>query len=154
MGTHFKGTKQEINALNVYIKLMRAAESVSSRVHAHTVAKGLTLSQFSILEALFHLGPLCQREIGDKLLKSGGNITLVVDNLEKQGLVKRERSETDRRYFTIHLTKDGRAVIEKLFPKHVEAIVEELGVLNEGELAELERMLKIVGKKEKVLNQD
>jgi len=144
MGTHHKGTKKEINALNAYIKLMRAAESISARVHSH-LEKELTFSQFSILEALYHLGPLCQRAIADKLLKSGGNITLVVDNLEKQGLVKRERSETDRRYFTIHLTKPGKALIEKLFPKHVEAIVKEICVLNEDELASLEKMLKTIG---------
>ena len=147
MGTHHKGTQKEINALNVYIKLMRAAESLNSRVHAHTIEKGLTLSQFSILEALYHLGPLCQKELGDKLLKSGGNITLVVDNLEKQKLVRRERDEKDRRYFSIHLTPEGNSLIEKLIPRHIEAIVGELSVLSDEEQVELERMLRIVGLK-------
>jgi len=148
MGTHFKGTKKEILALNVYIKLIRAAESVCTRVHAQTIDKDLTLSQFSILEALFHLGPLCQKDLACKLLKTGGNITMVVDNLEKQGLVQRERSIKDRRYFTINLTKEGNALIEKIFPKHVNAIVDELSVLSDDELKQLDKMLKQVGIKQ------
>jgi MarR family 2-MHQ and catechol resistance regulon transcriptional repressor len=148
MGTHFKGTKKEILSLNVYIKLIRAAESVCSRVHAQTTDKDLTLSQFSILEALYHLGPLCQKDLACKLLKTGGNITMVVDNLEKQGLVQRERSIKDRRYFTINLTKEGKARIEKIFPKHVDAIVEELSVLSDDELKQLNKMLKQVGIKQ------
>jgi MarR family transcriptional regulator, 2-MHQ and catechol-resistance regulon repressor len=148
MGTHFKGTKKEILSLNVYIKLMRAAESLSTRVLACAVDKELTVSQFSILEALYHLGPLCQKDLAHKLLKTGGNITMVVDNLEKLGFVQRERSASDRRYFSIHLTKQGKALIEKIFPKHVDAIVEEFSVLSDEELKQLERMLKQVGIKE------
>jgi MarR family 2-MHQ and catechol resistance regulon transcriptional repressor len=145
MGTHFKGTKKEILSLNVYIKLIRAAESLSSRIHAAAVEKELTVSQFGILEALYHLGPLCQKDLAQKLLKSGGNITMVVDNLEKQGFVQRERSTKDRRYFTINLTRQGKALIEKLFPKHVDAIVEEFSVLSDDELKQFDRMLKEVG---------
>lgn len=149
MPTHFKGTKSEINALNVYIKLIRAAESISSRVHSHIYEKGITVSQFSVLEALYHLGPLYQKELGDKLLKSGGNITLVIDNLEKQGLVRRERGSKDRRQFIIHLTESGREKLESVFPKHAEAIAEEIKILNEEEQAELERLLKIIGLKKR-----
>ena len=70
-------------------------------------AAGLTISQFGVLEALHHKGPLCQRDIAVKILKSTGNITLVIDNLEKQGLVTRERTSEDRRYLTIRLTGQG-----------------------------------------------
>jgi len=99
MGTHYKGSKKEVSALNTYIKLIRAASSVSARIGSLLTRKKLTESQFNILDALLHLGPLSQKQLGDKLLKSGGNITMVVDNLEKQNLVKRVRGEKDRRYF-------------------------------------------------------
>ncbi len=134
-----------MDALNVYIKLLRAAESVGSRVNSYLSKKGLTESQFSILEALYHLGPMCQRELAKKLLKSGGNITLVVDNLEKQELVKREKTERDRRYYNIILTDKGRSLIEEIFPGHLAAIVEEISSLTEEEQHQFERMCKVIG---------
>ncbi|NUO15561.1 MAG: MarR family transcriptional regulator, partial [Planctomycetaceae bacterium] len=88
MPTHYQGSESEVRALNVYIKLMRASESVTARLSAFLQStEGLTVSQFGILEALYHLGPLNQSQIGEKMLKSGGNITTVIDNLEKRGLV-------------------------------------------------------------------
>ncbi|MFB3040304.1 MAG: MarR family winged helix-turn-helix transcriptional regulator, partial [Candidatus Poribacteria bacterium] len=125
MGTHYKGTEEEIRALNTYIKLMRAVESLTLRLNSHLASARLTISQFGALEALFHLGPLCQRELSEKLLKSSGNITMVVDNLEKRGLVERKREGEDRRYVTVHLTDEGRRLISEIFPAHVAAIVEE-----------------------------
>ena len=91
MGTHYQGTKAEKIALCAHINLIRAAESVMSRIEHIFSQYGLTESQFGVLEVLLHLGPLCQRELGQKILKSSGNITMVVDNLEKQGLVVRQR---------------------------------------------------------------
>lgn len=147
MGTHYTGRKHEVTALNTYIKLIRAAESISARLNNKLIKEGLTESQFSVLESLLHLGPLCQKELGSKLLKSGGNITMVVDNLEKQGFVIRERDTNDRRYFKVNLTKQGKVLIEKLFPKHLGFIVEEIGILSEREQAELQRMCKSLGLK-------
>jgi MarR family 2-MHQ and catechol resistance regulon transcriptional repressor len=74
MGTHYQGTQAETDALNAYIKLMRAAESVTARAH-NVLPKEITLSQFGVLEALLHRGPLCQGELASKLLRSGGNVT-------------------------------------------------------------------------------
>ena len=55
--------KNKMRALNTYTKLMRAAESITARTHRHLSSKGLTISQFGVLEALYHLGPLSQKEI-------------------------------------------------------------------------------------------
>src|SRR5437868_4309968 len=84
-------------ALDTYVKLVRATESVVARVTRPLAAVGLTEGQFGVLEMLLHLGPLSQREIGRKQFRSGGNVTVVVDNLEKRGLVHRERDRDDRR---------------------------------------------------------
>lgn len=149
MSTRHKGTEEEIRALDAYIKLMRAADSVSARLAPHLKRAGLTVSQFGALEALYHLGPLCQRDLGKKILKSGGNITMVVDNLEKRGLVERVRAENDRRYLTVNLTKQGRKLIGELFPRHAVAIREEMGVLSAAELQKLGRLCKRIGLKEK-----
>ena len=75
MGTHFNGTEREVRALDAYIKLLRATESVVARLsHQLRDENGLTVSQFGALEALLHLGPMSQRDLGTKLLKSSGNI--------------------------------------------------------------------------------
>ncbi len=132
-------------ALNTYTKLMRAAESVTSRVSRIMSAAGLTISQFGVLEALHHKGPLCQRDIASKILKSTGNITLVIDNLEKQGLVRRERISDDRRYLTVSLTPEGETLIAAAFANVEAAIVSELGALSAAEQESLGRLCKKLG---------
>ncbi len=145
MGTHYKGSDKEISALNVYLKLVRAAESLRSRVTASLSKSGLTESQFGVLDALFHLGSLNQSELGTKIMKSGGNITMVVDNLEKQGLVKRERGLEDRRLFKVNLTQQGTDLYKKISPNLINKIISEVSILNEKEQAELQRICKMIG---------
>lgn len=142
-------TESEKRALNTYTKLMRAAESVTGRTGRIMAASDLTVSQFGILEALFHKGPLCQRDIATKILKSTGNITMVIDNLERRGLVRRERSIDDRRYITIHLSNEGQRLIAEVFPRVLAAIVEEMGILEKTEQDELGRLCRVLGLRER-----
>lgn len=142
-------TESEKRALGAYTKLMRAAESVTARTNRAMANAGLTISQFGVLEALFHKGPLCQRDIGAKILKSSGNMTLVIDNLEKHGLVRRERDAQDRRYFTIHLTEAGQTLIGEVFPQVMAGIVEEMSVLEQTEQEELGRLCRMLGTKQR-----
>lgn len=144
MGTRHRGTIEEINALNAFIKLQRAAESVSARVHA-TLPQGLTVTQFGVLESLHHIGPLCQGELAEKLLRSGGNLTLVVDNLEKAGLVLRERDPADRRFVVVKLTERGSAFIASIFPQIAANVSREMNRLSSTELLDLGRLCKKVG---------
>jgi len=145
MGTHYQGSKSDVNTLNTFIKLMRSVESLNNRLNRHLYDADLTVSQFGVLEALLHLGPLNQRAIGEKLLKSGGNITMVIDNLEKSGLVKRKKDPSDRRAVLIHLTETGESFIKDFFPKHLNKIKEEFSVLTEEEKKELGRLCKKLG---------
>ena len=133
--------------LNTYTKLMRAAESVTVRVNRSLTAFNLTISQFGVLEALYHKGPLCQRDIAAKILKSTGNITLVIDNLEKRGLVRRERASDDRRFLTIHLTDEGTAVIAAAFARVEAAIVADMATLTAREQELLGNLCKKLGLK-------
>ena len=134
--------------LNSYTKLMRAAESVTNRVGRTMTEFELTISQFGVLEALLHKGPLCQRDIAAKILKSSGNITLVIDNLEKRGLVKRQRDSVDRRYFTVSLTETGSELITGAFARVEAAIVAEMGALTAGEQETLGRLCRKLGLRE------
>ncbi|MDF3820917.1 MarR family transcriptional regulator [Leptospira sp. 96542] len=149
MGTKFKGSKKDTMALDAFIKLKRATESLTSRLTSEFSKYNISESQFGVLETLFHIGPLCQKELGDKILKSTGNITLVIDNLEKHSLVERIRSVEDRRFITIHLTPEGKKLIEQIFPDHVKRITAEFSVLTAEEQETLGKICKKLGKKEK-----
>ena len=146
MGIRYKGTKAENRALDAYIKLVRASESVVGRLVQNLRAEDdLTLSQFGVLEALMHLGPMCQRELGVKILKSSGNVTMVVDNLEKRGLVARRRSVEDRRVTEVDLTAKGRALIKGIFPRHAAEITAEMGRLTAAEQKQLGALCRKLG---------
>jgi len=145
MGTHYKGSRKETDALNSYIKLIRAAESLNSKINLELSKHDLTESQFGVLDALLHLGPLKQKEIGKKILKSGGNITMVIDNLEKQDLVQRKRGEKDRRHIIVHLTAKGKNKILDVLPYIIEIIKKHFEILNSAEQKEFQRLCKITG---------
>ncbi len=138
----------EKRALSAYTKLMRAAESVTGRTSRILGAYNLTVSQFGVLEVLFHKGSLCQSELAAKILKSTGNITMVIDNLEKRNLVRRERDQNDRRFIAIHLTESGHVLIEEVFPSIMAAIVKEMSILPEREQGELARLCRLIGLQE------
>ncbi len=150
MPTRFKGTPEQVLALDTYIKLTRAMNSLESRLARSQVLQNLTGTQFGVLEALLHLGPMSQSEIGGKLLKSSGNMTLVIDNLERCGLVLRQTGLKDRRVTTVSLTEKGKEMIEAIFPDQVEAIVKELGVLTAEEQKTLGLLCKKLGKKDEI----
>ncbi len=139
-------TESELKALKTYTQLIRAADTVTWRMHGHLSGYGLTISQFGVLEALYHKGPLCQRDIGIKILKSRGNITTVIDNLEKRNLVAREKNPEDRRYMTVVLTPEGSDLIASIFPIHAKIALEVFSVLQDSEVRQLGKLLKKLGK--------
>ena len=130
---HFHGTARQERALEAYIKLLRAADTVDSFLMSGLEPAGLTPSQFGVLEALYHIGPLCLGELARKLLKSGGNLTMVVGNLEKRGLATRTRQVSDKRFYLVAITEKGRGLIAHLFPKHVERVVAAMSALSPAE---------------------
>ena len=145
MGTKFTGTAEQRRTLDAYIKLRRAVNTVASRTSVAMRAAGLTESQFGVLEALHHLGPLCQKDIAVKVLKSAGNLTTVIDNLERRGLVRRERIREDRRVVMVHITGQGDDLVASIFPGHVEALVEAFAVLSAEEQEQLAELCRRLG---------
>lgn len=129
-----------------YIKFIRAAESVIRRVNLPLLDENLTTSQFGVLEALLHHGPMSQKDLSAKILKSCGNISIVVDNLEKRNLVVRTRGAVqDRRIVVVSLTAEGRELVESVLPAVVERIEEEMGILSREQLRELGDMCRLLG---------
>jgi MarR family transcriptional regulator, 2-MHQ and catechol-resistance regulon repressor len=147
MGTHYQGTPIETLALDSYIKLSRAAETVTVRINAHLLAEHhLTTSQFGVLEALYHLGPLHVGQLGEKILRSSGNMTLVIDNLARRDLVARRPKTEDRRCIEIHLTPAGAGLIEAIMPGHVAQVVTTMRALTAEEQQTLAALCRKLGR--------
>jgi len=137
-------SSQERLALVTYVKLMRAANAARNFASRSLTGTGVTLTQFAVLEALYHLGPMSLSDIAQKVLTTGGNLTMVVGNLEKQGWVRRQKSPEDRRVQIVVLTVKGKSLIRQIFPRHAAAIAEFVAVLDseeQGRLGELCRKL-------------
>ncbi|MBI3396079.1 MAG: MarR family transcriptional regulator [Spirochaetia bacterium] len=145
MATHYKGNRREEASLNVFITLMRASDSLAQYTDSVVQTFGLTPSQFGVLETLYHLGPLCQKVVGEKLLATEGNVTVVVQNLEKRGLITRLRDGEDKRFVTVSLSAEGRRLIKKSFPLYVKALVSGLEHLSESELDGIAAACKKLG---------
>jgi len=146
MPTHYSGTRAELRTLDTFIKLTRCTNSVLARLAERNTVGDLTYSQFAVLEALYHLGSMNQGEISMKVLKSGSNMTTVIDNLERDGLVRRERHGKDRRVTNVHLTEAGKKKIDAVLPGHIAALVDEFSVLSASEQQTLAELCKKLGK--------
>src|SRR5918995_6604300 len=142
MPTSFTGSPAQRRTLDTFIKLTRCTDSLMARIAERNTIGDLTFSQFAVLEALYHLGPMTAGEVGQKILKSGGNMTLVIDNLERDGLVRRERDANDRRVIHVHLTEVGSSKLESVLPGHVAALVDEFKVLSAREQEMLGELCK------------
>jgi MarR family transcriptional regulator, 2-MHQ and catechol-resistance regulon repressor len=145
MGTKYKGSSEEILSLNTYIKLVRAVDGLTSKINSSLIKNNLSESQFYVLDALFHLGPLAQKEISKKISCSDGNTTMIIDNLEKEGFVIRTRGTNDRRIYFVHLTKKGEKKIKSVIPVFVKNMIKLLGSLSSQEQEELQRITKKIG---------
>ena len=146
MPTHYAGTRAEMRTLDTFIKLTRCTNSLFARLAERKTLGDITPSQFAVLEALYHLGHMTQGEISAKVLKSGSNMTTVIDNLERAGYVRRERDANDRRVIHVHLTEAGNGKIEAILPGHVAALVEEFKVLSASEQETLGELCRKLGK--------
>jgi MarR family 2-MHQ and catechol resistance regulon transcriptional repressor len=130
----------------VYIKLMRVSDTLTSKTSRFLKDSGLTGTQFGVMETLMHLGPLQQRIISEKLLKSDGNITLVIDNLERQQLIRREVNPEDRRCIKVHLTDKGHTLIAGIFPAFAAYVAESMSVLPAEEQRQLGELCRQLGR--------
>lgn len=132
-------------ALSMWVKLVRA-HSVFAKKSLDDIRRyGLTEPQFGALECLGHLGPMTIGNLCSKQLVSGGNMTLVVDNLEKEGLVERVHSKEDRRTIIVQLTSKGEQRFNEIFLQHAERIKDLASVLTNNEQVQLSGLLKKLG---------
>jgi MarR family 2-MHQ and catechol resistance regulon transcriptional repressor len=132
-------------ALSLWVKLARAHDTFNHLTGANIRTTGLTPAQFGVVECLGHLGSMLIGDLTKKHLVSGGNMTVVVDNLEKDGIVERSVSKEDRRAFYVRLTPKGKRLFNKIFIQHAEYVAALASVLTETEQTELGSLLKKLG---------
>jgi len=132
-------------SLKTWVKLARSFNTINKVVNEEINTYGVTPSQFGVLEALYHLGDMPIGKLGEKILVTGGNMTVILDNLEKQGYIERIKSPTDRRSLFIKLTEKGKNLIDQVFPGHKLFVAEIISVLTEEEQIVLGSLLKKLG---------
>ena len=134
-------------AAHTYLVLWKAARAMEAQALRSIAGTGLCASDFGILEALLHKGPLPVNTLGRKLLLASGSITLAVDRLARRGYVERRDDPHDRRVRLVSLTDQGRAVIEPAFSRHAADLEAAAAVLTTGERATLVALLRKLGKR-------
>ena len=137
--------KEVETALDLWVKLARSYSAIYKYATDNIRSLGITLPQLAVIEAIGHLGPLTVGAICDKMLVTGGNMTLVLDNLEKLNLVKRVPSKNDRRAINVELTSKGNKVFERDFKDHAFFITDLMSALTAKEQKELAKLLKKLG---------
>ena len=134
------------SGVHVFLVLWKAARAVETYAENSIAELEMCGSDFAVLEALLHKGPLPINEIGKKVLLTSGSITVAVDRLESKGFVERRASGTDRRARIVHLTKDGKELITRIYAAHA-TDMEKLAAasLSRAERETLIRLLKKIG---------
>ena len=145
MMIRYKGTSQQNYALDASLKLERACSSLERFLDRANAYGSLTPSQFRVLDVLYYLGSLSQSVIGQKLFKSAGNMTMVIDHLEKKQFVRRRQSEQDRRVTKVELTDMGRRTYMETMQGYVDCIVQATSSLSPVELETLAVLCKKLG---------
>ena len=138
------GRKADL-ALSLWVKLARASATFGRLTGKDIERYGLTQPQFGVVELLGHLGPVTIGEITRKMLVTGGCVTVILDNLEKEGLVERMRSTEDRRVVKVQLTNKGQGLFKKMFRQHAEHVSQLASVLSEDEQNQLSGLLRKLG---------
>lgn len=134
----------EINDLNLklVIALRRSLLPEEKYLTALLSDNGLTISQFGVLESLYHIGPMNIKEIIKKSLSSSGNMTVVIRNLLKNNYITKEKDPEDGRAFIIKITTKGHNLIEEIFPEHLVKLERVFSSLENDEKEKLLELLK------------
>lgn len=132
-------------SLKALVVLSRSYRSIVNLLEKDVQKYGLNITQFAVLELLYHKGEQPIQRIGEKILITSGSITYVVDKLEKIGYLKRKRCESDRRVIYATLTSEGKQFMDQVFPEHATFVQQLFSPLNEEEKKQLITSLKKLG---------
>jgi len=131
---------------HIRLIIARTAKAIEKVDRASIANTGLNVSDFSILEALLHKGPLPINTIGEKVLLTSGSMTAAANRLIEKDLVKRSQDPSDGRFFILHLTLSGRKLIKQAYEKHSRNLEKIAGALTIKERTQLVKLLKKIGR--------
>lgn len=126
---------------------MKSSKAIQEQIKKDISSYGMRTSDFTVLEALYHKGRQTIREISSAVLINTGSITYVIDKLETKGLLERSNCKEDRRVVYIQITKQGKQMMDEIFPKHQKVIESIFSEITSEEKEFLVDILKRVGKK-------
>jgi MarR family transcriptional regulator, 2-MHQ and catechol-resistance regulon repressor len=135
----------DISGVHVWLVLWKASRAVEAHALRNVASLDMGLSDFGVLEALLHKGPLPIKDLGAKVLLTSGSITTAVDRLEAKGLVERFNDKQDRRSRIVRLTPTGRKVIKKAFAEHKLAMEQAASGLDPEDRVQLIKLLRRLG---------
>ncbi|WLR42181.1 MarR family transcriptional regulator [Bacillus carboniphilus] len=138
-------------ALKLFVVFFRSNKAVAQTVAEDVRSSGFNMTEFAVLELLYHKGDQPIQKIGEQILISSGTITYVVDKLEKKGLLKRISCEKDRRVTYASITEQGEQVMKEIFPKHQHLIEQIFAELSNEEKDTMIDLLKKIGYKAETL---
>jgi MarR family 2-MHQ and catechol resistance regulon transcriptional repressor len=141
--THFE---PDLSGIHLWLLLWKASRAVEAHSSRSIARFGMGISDFAVLEALLHKGPLTVKQLGEKVLLTSGSMTTAVDRLAKRGLVSRCDDEKDRRARIIKLTDAGKELISEAFTKHRLALESAVSGFTQQERVELLPLLRRLGR--------
>jgi DNA-binding MarR family transcriptional regulator len=143
MDREFIARRGDHSALRIWLRLLTCTQLIERRVRSGLrEAFGTTLPRFDLMAQLErHPEGLKMNELSRLLMVTGGNVTAIVDQLEKEGLVERLDEPDDRRAFRIRLTRTGEKTFAEWARAHEQWVVELLSGLSRKEHDELLKLL-------------
>ena len=138
--------EKDLLNLKLFLILNRCGLSVNKNIYPIFKKENITEAQFYVLELLYHKGDMKIKEIVEKTFSSGGTMTVIIDNLEKESLILRKQDPRDKRSSLKKKKKKGYSVVEKVFNNHINNLDKVLGVLEDKEKENLIDLLRKLGK--------
>ena len=130
-----------------FLVLMQTSKAIQERMRVEISKNKLSITEFSVLEVLYHKGKQTIQQIGNSILISSGSMTYVIDKLEQKDLLNRNDCPNDRRVIHVTLTDDGINLMKKIMPKHHELVNYMFGSLNNDDVQILVKLLKKVSER-------
>lgn len=132
--------------LKLVIAMARTYNDLFFQIEKNVQEFGLNISEFGVLEMLYHKGDQPVQKVAEKILVTSGTITYVINKLEKKELVVRRKCDKDKRVYYVSLTEKGNDFIANIFPKHRDFIDNLFKDLNEENKIQLfESLIKLRG---------
>lgn len=133
---------REEESLKAFVGVKRTNDILEKTVKKDVQQYGLNISEFAVMELLYHKGAQPINRIQERILIANSSTTYVLDKLQEKGYLIRERDEQDKRSMKAVLTPEGETLIKNIFPAHSETITEIFSCLSDEELAAFRETMK------------